>query len=336
MAAGGAVGAGSIAGFRGSLFGGTTKRKVQKTRFPRFTVVRFSSTKPGMLKKNPLVKEDADGKFDQADVISKLKASEKRNELDKDAVAFGMENEDGQIVKVFVRAEQAEDFEDALAHALGAEDDDENETNTALEIAEVLFKLRDKFDIINVEWPEIAGDEEEEVEGPEGAEVPPEGAEGQPPEGEQPVEQPPEEDVKGTLAAVIDMMKADAEAKKAEAESKKAEADAKIADANTKAAEAKVKQEEEVLDMETYYDDKADKDKEAKQLAKLAKWRHDLSKDKTDKLPAVEPTPEPTEEPVEMAPEEEEEETQKIGAIPKSISRERFVDFLRAHIKAQK
>lgn len=316
----GAVGANAIAGFRGSLFAPLKSRKKEKT--PKFQVIRFSQ-KPGFIKEDP-------DKFDQADVISKLKASEKRNELGRDAIAFGMENEDGQIIKVYVRAEQADDFENALARALGKEDEDENETNSAMEIAEVLFKLRDKFDIIDVEWPEIQGDEEEEGEAELGTE-PAEGepVEGEPTEGEPVVpETEPEdkEDVKSALDKVIDMLKANAEAQRAEADAKKAEADAKQAEYNAKAAEAKVKQEEEVLDMEDYYKQKTEQDKEAKQLAKLAKWKHDMAKEAGEEV-SKEETP---------AVSEDEEEALKIGSTPKTISREKFIDYLRAQIKAQK
>ena len=45
------------------------------------------------------------------------------------------------------------------------------------------------------------------------------------------------------------------------------------------AASAKVKQEEEVLDMESYYDAKNQEKKEAKKLAQLAQWKHDMSND---------------------------------------------------------
>ncbi|MCK5307708.1 MAG: hypothetical protein KAJ73_03770, partial [Zetaproteobacteria bacterium] len=84
-------------------------------------------------------------------------------------------------------------------------------------------------------------------------------------------------DAKSALDAVIDMMKADAEARKADAEAKTAESGAKIAALNTQAAEAQVKKSEEVMDMEAYYNKQSDKDKETKQLTKLAKYKHDLS-----------------------------------------------------------
>lgn len=250
--------------------------------------------------------------FDASDVISKLDAAEKRARADKDTITFGLEDEEGNIIKVYVKADQAEEFESALAALLAGEDEDEDEENTPLEIAEVLFQLKDKFEIVDVEWPEIEGDPEEEQEvagagaepgaggetaedamaaGEEGgaaggeselgAEGGEEGLEGED-TGEEMVSG--EEDAKSALQQVIDMMKADAEARKAEADAKKAEAKAKEAEYVAQAASSKVKQEEEVMDMEAYYDKKKEEEKEAKQLQKMAKYKHDMANDADTKL----------------------------------------------------
>lgn len=60
-----------------------------------------------------------------------------------DTVVFGMETSDGDVVKVYVSAIQAEEFEAALAQLLGKEDD----------VEQVINILADKFDIVDVEWP---------------------------------------------------------------------------------------------------------------------------------------------------------------------------------------
>ena len=64
-----------------------------------------------------------------------------------DTITFGLEMDDGQIVKVHVNAEQADQFETKLSELLGQEDDIENVINLASE----------KFDIVDVEWPEGFG-----------------------------------------------------------------------------------------------------------------------------------------------------------------------------------
>lgn len=305
IAAGGSTGAGAIGGFRGSLFGG---RPVTRPIPRKIPLIKYSRVKEGTLNSGgvidverdrrrgqsqlqramSLISEDLTGAtdFDAADVLSKLEAAEKKAETEKDTATFGLENEDGSVVRVYVRKEQAEEFEQALAQLLAGEDNDEDNENTSLEIAEVLFKLKDQFDIVDVDWGDIPEDEEQEQtvgeeqpaegEDAEGELPPEEGMEGENPEGELPPEEGMGEDqAKSALDAVIDMMKADAKAKQAEAEARAAEARAREAEWTAKAAAQKVKQEEEILDMETHEKEIQQQEKEAKRLAKLAKYRHD-------------------------------------------------------------
>ena len=388
MASAGAVSAGDIGGFRGSLFGGkpvsrtvSKKKKAKKLSEEQssksfgdekydliFTPKkRESKSHDEVVRKKKLnkpvrkstfidsLREDAEvtdrdltpseKQFNPDDVISKLKASERKSKLDKDTVAFGMEDEDGSIVKVYVRADQAKDFEQAIQHALAQEDEDENEKNSSSEIAAVLFNMRKKFDIVDVEWPEVQEDEEEDMTvGGEDAAA----AEDMAATDQLPTEEPPvdtsEEKAASALDAVIDMMKKDAEARAAEAQARTKEAEAKIADTTARQAEAKVKQEEEVLDMEAYYDNKGEKEKEAKRLAKLAKWKHDIKKDegtavKTTGTPSTEPAPsaelttkELTVTPPEVGAEEEEVTMIPRVTIPKKVSTEELVKLIRKSV----
>lgn len=88
----------------------------------------------------------------EANVINQLDRTSKLDEID--TVSFGLETDDGKIVKVFVNAEEAEEFEKALADMLGKEDN----------IEEVLNALSSDFEIVDVEWPE----EPEDKTSPEG------------------------------------------------------------------------------------------------------------------------------------------------------------------------
>jgi hypothetical protein len=312
-AAGGAVSAGAVAGFRAPLgadpksFQKRSKKK-RKTRMRRRTVPGTSFY---------FVESIEDEKFDSSDVISKLKKAEKKATYEDDTKGFALEDDNGQIVKVYVAAEQAEEFERALGAALNGSDSSEDEVgsegqSTQLEIAEVLFNLKDRFTIVDVDWPEIEEDEEQEVaapgdEGAEGAEgdegelgdpegdldLDLEGGEGADEEGGMEADlqlgdegdvMGGEGDMTGMLSSVIDLLKSQADAQKAEAQAKEAEANATEAKYNAQAAESKVRQEEEVLDMEAYYDDQSKQEKEAKQLAKLAKWKHETAQKATNKL----------------------------------------------------
>lgn len=85
------------------------------------------------------------------------KAHELNDEVD--TITFGMEMDDGQVVKVYVAATDADGFEKALSELLGSEDD----------VEKVINNLADEYDIVDVEWPEgyqpdTVGDETADTE----------------------------------------------------------------------------------------------------------------------------------------------------------------------------
>jgi hypothetical protein len=95
--------------------------------------------------------------------------------------------------------------------------------------------------------------------------------------------------VQDLLKQVIDMMSKDAEARKSEAQAREAEANTRQAGAARDHAMAKVKQEEQFLDMDAYDKNQKAKDKEAKRLAQLARWKHQMKSGENDSRPAQEP-----------------------------------------------
>ena len=97
----------------------------------------------------------------EKDTIDKLERSAKFDEID--TVTFGLETDDGKIVKVYVNAEQANEFETALSDMLGQKDD----------IEEILNELSKNYEIVDVEWPDAdpeAGDDSDD-EMTDGSEV---------------------------------------------------------------------------------------------------------------------------------------------------------------------
>ena len=87
-------------------------------------------------------KINSDGEVTGSDVADYLeKAADLNDEVD--TVPFGLETDDGDIVKVYVNAEQADKFEEEMKKLLGVEDD----------IEEAINKLALDFDIIDVVWP---------------------------------------------------------------------------------------------------------------------------------------------------------------------------------------
>ena len=231
-----------------------------------------------------------DEKFDPSDVISKLRAANARADNEQDTTGFALEDSDGRIVKVYVASAEAEEFEKALGAQLTGEDEDDDNETTPLEIAEVLFKLKDRFAIVDVVWPPVNGDPEEQESTDElDVEVDAEG-EGEDLEGEGDEEMDMEADLEdedgdgevdgeseaaGALSSLVDLLKSQADAQRAEAQAREAEANAEEAKFNAQAAEAKVKREEEILDMEAHQDQQKKEEQEAKKLKDLARFRHE-------------------------------------------------------------
>jgi hypothetical protein len=294
-AAGGAVGG-----------GGTGGASVAAHAMPLFSnLVTRTKKKSKRVKRITENEQQADtGSFDAAHVLSKLKGLEKKDKVDsRDTVTFGVEDENKNLIRVIVRSDQADSFEQALQSFLVNQDEQE-----PLDVAEMLFNLRNQFDIVDVVWPDIAEDEEQDLElaqqgggaggedplgmGGEGGEDPlGMGGEG----GEDPLGMGGEgdmeagmdagggmEDEKSLLTQIIDMMKADAEARKAEAIAKSAEAKAREASAAHAQILTKVKQEEQFLDMEAHNKQRKEAEREAKRLAQLARYKHEMSDERGD------------------------------------------------------
>lgn len=277
--------------------------------------------------------------FDTASVIAKLKGLENKDKKDRrNLVSFGLEDDNGGLVRVSVSDEQAEDFEKALQAFLA---DQERDVDNVPEIAEVLFKLKDRFDIVDVQWPKVQEDEEEDVsvEGGEDGQDP--DAAGVDLGGDDPAAAggadaglpgdtgagASDGQVKDLLVQVIDMMKADAEARKAEARAKEAEAKAKEADTIVKTTRSRVKQEEQLLDMDAHQKARKEEEKEAKRLAQLAKWKAEMGDDEgvfddddlgasddADSLDTLDAPAAPQQQAPAAAPREEEERVMRRPA----------------------
>ena len=160
------------------------------------------------------------------------------------------------------------------------------------DVAEILFNLRNNFNILHVEWPAVPEDEEVNVEmdknqegqvGQEGQQ--PEDGTMPPKEGEQvddkdmptDMEAPAGGDDQSILFKVIDMLKADAEAKASEANARAKEAEAKEAEFAAQITGHKVKAEEEMAQAGSYFKQQKDNKKAADKLSQLAKYRQEIS-----------------------------------------------------------
>lgn len=290
----------------GTLFAGGVVNGEKRNVLKRVMNMESVNAKRGFLES--LGVDHGKNDFDASDVLSKISSAQNQERLNDDTVAFGLEDDEGNLVKVYVKTDQAEEFENTLASMLaGVSDGEEGENANAKEIAEVMFELKDKFDIVDVEWPGVETDEEEEQEvadpaaaggapaaggaAPAGGDMPAvggddlEGLEGEGGEGDleglgdEEGDMEADDDAKSALQAVIDVMKADAEAKMADANAREAEARAKEAEYSAQGASQKVKREEQVYDMEAAEKEEKERKKEGEQQAKLARFQHTKAQD---------------------------------------------------------
>jgi len=212
-------------------------------------------------------------------ILAQLKKAEKQNasQEDTDVQTFGITDDGGNIIRVSVRGDDADNFERYLQTKLASNN------HQQLDVAELIYDAKDHFEIVDVMWPDVEEDEETDpmldMPGGEGA--------GGDQAGEMPTDMPaPDESgAESVLTRVIDMMKADAEARKAEAEARALEAKHKEARAVVQQSTDRIKHEEQLLDMEAWEKARKEQDKEAKQLAKLAKWKHQMKSDSSSDDP---------------------------------------------------
>lgn len=331
-AAGGAVCAGDVASVAAPLMASTFKRAVPPTEPVK--VIKIGKKAPKQKKRKGLretfyaaLGEEAPAQTDE--VVAKLKSLENRESVDnRDTVTFGLEDDGGKIVRVTVRADQAENFERALQSAMS-----DDPTQPRVEIAELLFDLKDEYDIVDVDWPEIEEDEEESQQlkqpAADSAEVPPDADSMGDSEPDIPDvgADSTEASTKDLLTQVIDMMRADADARKADARAREAEAREREAEAASRQAMARVKQEEQLLDMETYNKAKKEEDREAKRLAQLAKWKHDV-----DAEHGITDEPDFSSMPTTMSGEENEERTRK-STVTKRVHPHDIANFILKRVK---
>jgi len=101
---------------------------------------------------------DDNGVAVASDVQKNIDREAKFDEID--TVTFGLETEDGEIVKVYINAEYADDFEKELGARLGEEDSIEQVLN---DVAKTFANRvgEDESVIVDVEWP---GEEDEDDE----------------------------------------------------------------------------------------------------------------------------------------------------------------------------
>lgn len=92
-------------------------------------------------------------------VFSELKNSERKS-YDTPSSTYGVEDDNGNIMKITVPSEQGEEFEERLGHELAEMEDFKSTGHSGKDIsmAELLYMLKDEFNILDVEFPTIPSD----------------------------------------------------------------------------------------------------------------------------------------------------------------------------------
>jgi hypothetical protein len=98
---------------------------------------------------------NADGQVTGSDVNDYLERAQDLND-EVESVGFAIETDDGDIIKVYVNQQDADQFEQELSKLLGLEGDTE----------EAINQLAQKFDIVDVVWPTdpTAGEEDPDAD----------------------------------------------------------------------------------------------------------------------------------------------------------------------------
>lgn len=335
-AGGGAVGSGGIAvRTDGPGISGNERRSLQRflQKFNKKVTNRYKYHQVPF----PIKISEA---FDLQDVLSRLRGIEGKKLEPRDHVTYGVEDDEGNVMKITVRKDQAAEFEAILGQELADIEafSVSGKEGKNVSMAELLYNLKDKFDIIDVEFPKIPTDvvyNADKATVQTGPDIPPAqdqvdgtggpggdlgvgdemgdlGDEGGLPPvatGNEPIDlndveggedlgdlggQPPaagelgdelETDAEGVeafaepenegsiLDKVLDMLKAQADAQKAQAEAEAEKYRADQAEYSARAASATIAQQEELARMEADMERQKNRDKEAKKLADIAKYR---------------------------------------------------------------
>lgn len=260
-----------------------------------------------------------DEAFDIESVFSRLASMEKAGQPRRtEGTTFGIEDDNGNLMKVTVRADQAEEFEHEVARYLAdikanVENLPISKTDKSISMAELLFNMKDKFDIIDVDFPKIPGDViynadkatynagnadsgtgTEDIGADSGFEDNPmdpldlttfeepasseddkeiDGELGNDDSAEDFPEELEGSDEGSILTKVIDMLKAQAESEVEKAKAEAEKARAEQARYTAQATRFAMKDQEEQLRYELEMEEQKKREKEAKRMADMAKHR---------------------------------------------------------------
>lgn len=285
----------------GKLLGGMIVRKLPA---PLYGMVPSEISESALVKFDPytaiLFEDDTEFRGTIDAVNTKVDNAVRQGQLSTnkgyDTSTFGLQDADGNIVRVTVNREEATSFETELNQIL-------SDTENKKEIAEILFMLRDKFEILDVEWAEpiteddpVPGDTGDAGDAPpedgEGVDLSGDGGEGdKPADGEEDLEldgagddemgdvgsDMPDIDMQKStvelLQQVIELLKKETESRAADAEVKTATAKSQLTDIEHDKQEKEIQGQQEIADMEQAEEKQREAGKQDKLIQRIAKFR---------------------------------------------------------------
>ena len=309
-ASAGSTSAGSIATVPGSRLGGMQTRLSLKDFMMNFYGRMNNRNKFAPVKMEGSINritETAAHPYQLDDASSRLKSLQMQGQAendDRDIVTYGIEDDEGCMMKVSVPIDQGEDFErhvaQCLADVLDFKKTGRGEDKT---LAELLYELKDQFTIVNAEFPTIpkdavynaneitedlpdAGMGDDEMGDDEMGDGEMGDEEGQGDLGdEDDLDMGDDDDADmGTdfdadgeddaslLKSVLDMLKSQAERDIAQAKAKEEEAKAKQAEMALSASKREMQAQEQMVAAEAELEAEKDREKKAKKMAELAKY----------------------------------------------------------------
>jgi hypothetical protein len=308
-AAAGSTGGGSIAVSAGRL-GGMRSRMSLKDFMVRFQSKvnnRYRFVPVNMDGSIAKVTESYAHPYQTGDAVSRLKNAEigaTRGAVGmrpNDVITYGIEDDQGVMMKITVPMEQSEEFEQYIAQAMASVTEfKKTGVGEDKSLAELLYELKDQFTIVSAEFPTIPKDavynaEEITEDLPDNAENVDdtndlENLENEPDmdtdseDGDE--EFDPEDEEIGDdfesggdskeelLTAVLAMLKSQNEKEIAQANAEAEQAKAKQAELALKSARNEMQTQEELVAAQAEMDAEKEKEKKAKEMAELAKFNY--------------------------------------------------------------
>lgn len=257
-----------------------------------------STTLVYRIDQTPVLKEADDHTASVTALVStKLDHAQRQHMVSTDKAQFqtsmfGLEDSEGNIVRVTVKREQAAEFERRLNDLLASSEDSQKE------VAEIIYMMRDDFDILDVDWAQQItedvpkpGSEDDATDQDADEELDLDSLDDEDPDTEEPADDKafdiedsaPGMDIKAAqtmqqntvalLQQVVDLLKKETAAKASEAELITSKNKALTQDIDAKAEQRELERQIELANVEDFEDRQRGEQRREKLVQRIARYR---------------------------------------------------------------